>query len=1027
MDNLDQQYWKGLDELNREPEFEKERHREFAEKLPLANIISEPDLGLSSNRRDFLKFVGFGISAATLAACTRTPIKKAIPLVEKPEDLEPGNANYYATTCGGCNAACGLIVKVRDGRPIKVDGHPDSPTSLGATCAVGQATVLSLYDSGRLIGPAAKGRLIIPTVNGDELAARAAQIDGWDVLDDKVKKGLSSARSIRLVTPTVSSPTTLQAIKEFTARYPSTRHVQYDAISFSGMLAAHNQIFGKAAVPTYSFDKADAVVSFGADFLGTWLSPVEFTRQWISKRNPNNASDYMYHMQFESRLSLTGSKADRRVPMKPSQLRATLQNLHAMIAGNTGNPAAASSSLELAGNAIKEAAQVLFKNRGRSIVITDSNDAADQMLVGAINQMLGNYGNTIDIANPSNQYKAMDSEMLGLVEEMKSGNVDALMLWDVNPAYTLPASLGFAAALNKVKMSVALSLRLDETAVNCTYTAPIHHFLESWGDEVPRNGYVSLRQPTISPILATRSGVESLLTWAGSANADHHDYLAKQYATSGAGAADHMQWWTSTLAQGYIKQNTALGTAPSASIGGAVNLPSVQMAGKGDLELVLYEKVSLMDGRDSNNPWLMELPDPISKVSWDNYAAISPKWADEMGITDEDVVEVSDGKYTVSLPALRQPGQPYGTVSIAYGYGREMHITAGKVANGIGANAYGFVQAGPNALMHGGQKVSVTKTGSTYPLALTQTHFHVEGRGLVKETTVADLGNYAADHGGHHIISLWKDYRYPAQQWGMAIDLNACTGCSACVVACSAENNVAVVGKDEVRKRREMHWLRIDRYYSIADTEKHWIEEYKEVDKLASEDKMDYDNVKVIFQPMLCQHCSNAPCESVCPVNAISHSSDGINQQVYNRCVGTRYCANNCPYKVRRFNWFDYALNDKFDYNMNNGLGRMVLNPDVTVRIRGVMEKCSFCTQRLQAGKLAAKAEMRPLAPNEIKVACQSACPSNAIVFGDMNNPNSDVAKLIKDKRSYTLLDAELNTKPSVHYMSHVRQTPTLA
>ncbi len=1015
-------YWKGLEELHHDADFEKNRMNEFAEKLPLSKVLKEDDLELSSNRRDFLKFMGFGITAATLAACSRSPVKNVVPYINKPVEIDPGVANYYATTCGGCNARCSLLVKTREGRPIKIEGNAESPFSKGGVCAVGQGTVLNLYDLGRLSHP---------VVNN-----KAAD---WKAIDTLASSALSAGGAIRLLTGTISSPSTKAAIETFIKKYPNAKHIQYDAASASAIIDAHEQGFGKAVLPSFNIANAKSLVSVDADFLGTWISPVEFTKQYTSARKVEGGKpeDFLFHFQFESTLSLSGSNADHRATLSPSQIGAALVRLHNYVAEGTGGAQAGSSSLELAGNSIKMAATHLVKNKGKALVICGSNNPDHQALVASINSMLGAYGNTIDLDNPSYQYQGNDKEMIALVNEMNAGTVGTLIIHDCNPSYTYPDAKKFNDGLAKVKTSIAFSTRLDETSERCTAVAPTNHFLESWGDDMPKAGYISLYQPSISPIFNTRAAEESLLLWAG-ISTTYDEFVKKNWKENFYGGGEYKNFedfWMHSLERGFISMESK--NAKSYSFNGNLASAAKVAAESGDIEVVIYEKVAIRDGRDANNPWLQEMPDPISKVSWDNYAAISPKLAEKLGLNDEDVVEIKakGSNYSVKLPVLKQPGQKYNTIAIAKGYGHNAKESATyKVAAGIGANAYPFATVTDNALIFGGQTVTITKTGENYPLAQSQTHHHMEGRDLVRETTIAEIanGSYYKEmekkekEESSLRISLWQDYRYPGHQWGMAVDLNACTGCNACVVSCQAENNVPVVGKDEVRRRREMHWLRIDRYYSISEEgpKEIYHDKYKELDKLGAENKLgNYEKVKVVFQPIMCQQCSNAPCETVCPVNAISHSSEGLNQQAYNRCVGTRYCANNCPYKVRRFNWFNYALNDKFkDYAMQTDLGRMVLNPDVTVRTRGVMEKCTFCVQRIQVGKLDAKKEGRALKDGEIKTACQQSCPANAIVFGDMNDPNSEISKLLENKRTYKIL-TELNVRPSVNYMSKVRNS----
>jgi len=1023
MENNKTQYWKGLDELHGEEAFEKQRYNEFAEKLPLGKVISEPEMGLTANRRDFLKFMGFSVSAATLAACVKTPVKKVIPYIIKPIEIDPGIANYYATTCAGCSANCSLVVKTREGRPIKIEGNAESPFSRGGACSVGQGTVLSLYDSGRMAKPA-KNKTDIT----------------WDDLDKEVMAKLKSVAAaggqIRLLTGTVNSPSTLNLIKEFKTKYPTAQHVSYDAVSSSALIEANRQAFGKAVIPNYKIESAKMLVSFGADFLGTWISPVEYTKQYSAARKVDDKKDMLYHVQFETTLTMSGSNADLRAPLAPSQYGEALVRMHNIIAEKAGKPQAGSSSLELMGNSISLTANQLWANRGKSIVISDSNNIDHQLIIASINSMLGNIGTTVDLTSPSYQRTGNDKDMIGLVNDMGAGKIGALIIWGVNPSYTWPEATKFNDGLKKTSLTVSFGDRIDETGENVQYMAPDNHFLESWNDSQPKEGYFSLSQPTISPIFETRQGQESLLKWMD-APVDYHAYIQnlwKEYAFPKQ--TEHKtfdEFWLHTLELGFMQMPAATSVAEpfnaTANLAAAAGRSKATTSG---VEVVLYEKVSIRDGKEANNPWLQEVPDPISKISWDNYALVSVKWAEENKLEDEDLVEISANGYSVKLPIVRQPGQRYNTVAIAYGYGRNISEHAGKVLAEVkGGNAYPFAKIVGDSIIYNGATVTITDKKETYPLAFTQTHHHMEGRDLIRETTPErmakdDFGQPEEEKGDNHkMISLWQDYRFPGHHWGMAIDLNACTGCNACVVSCNAENNVAVVGKDEVRRRREMHWMRIDRYYSLGDTDKDpkMHDGYKDIDSLDKQNKVDYENVKVVFQPLTCQHCSNAPCETVCPVNAISHSSEGLNQQVYNRCVGTRYCANNCPYKVRRFNWFKYFENDRFDYTMTDPLARMVLNPDVVVRSRGVMEKCSFCVQRIQAGKLKAKTERRGLKDGDVKTACQQTCPANAIVFGDMNDPNSEISKLVVNKRGYGIL-TELNVRPNITYLSKVRATP---
>ena len=574
--------------------------------------------------------------------------------------------------------------------------------------------------------------------------------------------------------------------------------------------------------------------------------------------------------------------------------------------------------------------------------------------------------------------------------------------------------------MSKVKLRVSFADRKHETASLCQVIAPNHHYLESWGDSNPVEGYYTIIQPAINPVYNSRNAEQGLLIWSENPVTDYYQYIQNNWsksvlAQSGTTWKELLQKGSVTLpakSAGVYSFSRELNSVVQTII---AESNSLAKGGENGIELHIYQNVAIGDGKAANNPWLQELPDPVSKVTWDNYAAINPKYAEKLGIAELDLVEIKTDKYSVTLPVLIQPGQATGTVSVAVGYGR---AKAGKAGSEIGKNAYPFLRL-VNATLQLSTSASISKASGTYELAQTQTHHTIEGRNIVRETTLKSfLKDPTAGTGHAHVnkYDLWNEYEQPGHNWVMAIDLNACTGCGACIVACSAENNIPVVGRDEVRRRREMHWIRIDRYYSINDGDNRITKE-EEIDKLEN-----LDNVSVVHQPMMCQHCDHAPCETVCPVLATVHSSEGLNQMAYNRCIGTRYCANNCPYKVRRFNWFNYWNDSRFDNYMNNEFTQLMLNPDVTTRSRGVMEKCSMCVQRIQAGKLAAKLDKRKLKDGDIKVACQQTCPTNAIIFGDGNDPESEVSKALKSERTYYVLE-EINVKPGVGYQTKVRNT----
>jgi MoCo/4Fe-4S cofactor protein with predicted Tat translocation signal len=1000
-------YWKGLEELEQSPAFVEANSRgEFAEELPVENLLNDSVLESSTPRRNFLKAMGFGMGAVTLAACNRTPVHKSIPYLVKPEEITPGVATYYTTTIKGEQ----VLVKTREGRPIKIEGNKLSPITKGGVSSRVQASVLDLYDNGRLAEPMMNG------------AATT-----WENVDAATKEALSTAASnskqIRVLAASMASPSTQAVLDQFVAMYPNSKVITYDAVSNSAIINAHKNSFDKAVLPSYNFANADVIVGFNADFLGTWISPVEFTKQYVSKRNANYLREnrnMSKHVQFETSLSITGTKADNRVVIKPSQEGLAIAHLYNALASANG-----ASSIKVADlpadkmEQIIATANLLNSAKGASIVVSGSNDVSVQILVNAINSLLGNYGKTVDIDNVSFVKQGNEAEINELIAEMSKGEVGAVMFYGTNPIYTLPKAAEFKAALAKVPFTLSFADRVDETAALCTVIAPDNHVLESWNDAMLQSGHYSIVQPTIAPVYNTRQA-QALFLNLGTSGMNYYDFVVanwKNVIYPKSGASNFTSFWNKALQEGFATVASQVQTPKSYSFNKDLNqvADSINRASNvNGTELFLYESVNMGDGASANNPWLLELPDPISKVTWDNYVAISKKQAVELGIQDEDVVEVKAGNYSITLPAVIQPGQANGTISIALGWGR---TAAGKAGNDIGKNAYPFIVE-VNGSHHFATVVEITKTGETYPIARTQIHGSIEGRDIVRETT---LSNYKEDPASGsqsstniHMYDLWDEHRKDGHHWGMAIDMNACTGCGACITSCNAENNVAVVGKTEVRRRREMHWIRIDRYYTF-NAEGTSTSKEKEYNKLE-----DFENISVVHQPMMCQHCDHASCETVCPVLASMHSSEGLNQQVYNRCVGTRYCANNCAYKVRRFNWFNYADNNEFDFHMNNDLGKMVLNPDVTVRSRGVMEKCTFCVQRIQAGKLQARTEGKPLADGVVETACANACPANAITFGDINDPNSKVSQLLKNERTYYVLE-EINTQPGVGYLTVVR------
>ena len=1048
-------YWKGIEELQETPEFLNLKQNEFAEELPVDKFLGDDNLvNTNTNRRDFLKVLGFSVTAASLAAC-EAPVRKAIPYLNKPEEITPGVANYYASSYWDGQDFASVVIKTREGRPIKVDGNELCNITGGGSTARVQASVLSLYDSNRLRKP---------QING-----KSAE---WTAVDSEVKSKLEaiSARggNIRILTSTIISPSVKAAVAEFSTKYPTTQVVTYDAVSQKAIADAHLVTHGSAMIPTYQFDKADFVLGIGCDFLSNWLSPVEYARQYASKRKVNKEKKEMSrHIQIESLLSLTGSNADRRISLKPSELGLAAITIYNKLTG-----ASLSTKSTEKDNAISEVVKELANFKGRALVVCGINDPAIQQVVNGINAYLGSYGTTINTSVADFTRQGNDSAVSDLISEMNAGKVDALIIHGTNPVYSLPNGDAFKSALSKVDLSISFSDVADETASACKVIAPSSHYMESWSDANPRSGYFTLGQPVISPLGSTREALESLLNWAGNSS-NAHDYIAKVwettlYPTSGE-ISGFTNFWNKTLNTGLLtkvsqpvttvpetaKPTSTATSAVTASVeskpvadlsSAAASIVSTAKSAKGT-EVVIYEKTGIGWGAQANNPWLQELPDPVTKVTWDNYVLMNPDEMKEKGFNVimgqeqlSDVVEISVGGKKLSLPTVAQPGLPKGVIAIAVGYGR---TAAGKTANGIGANAFSIVGNAGGYFQYNVFGATISNSTGKHSIAATQTHHTMMGRQIVKETTLEEykkdskagnedillatnLKNVGKDGKAKpQELDLWQNFEYKNHFWNMAIDLNSCIGCGSCVVSCTAENNVPVVGKDEVRRSREMHWMRIDRYFTSSMNEE--VAEKEGVGAIDKFLKMEVpstdDSLEVVFQPVMCQHCNQAPCETVCPVLATTHSLEGLNQMTYNRCIGTRYCANNCPYKVRRFNWFRYNENEAFDFNMYDDMGKMVLNPDVTVRSRGVMEKCSMCVQRIQAGKLTAKKKGERPVDGSIKTACQQACPTHAITFGDFNDENSAVRKAWNDERKYQLLE-EVGTQPSVYYLTKIRNKP---
>ena len=1013
MNETKPRHWRTLAELQNTPEVQALREREFL--TPSEETTEIP------SRREFLKLIGAGAAFAA-AGCARKPVEKILPYLRTPEEAIPGKSVWYASTCGECPAACGILVKTREGRPIKLEGMKEHPVNRGGLCARGQASIMNLYDPDRLKGPVAVNR-----------STGAATATTWASLDRRATKALrgSAEGRVVLLTGTIHSPTTRALIRDFLAAFPSGTHVMYDAVSSDAIAKGMELSYGERLVPRYRLDRADLIVTLGADPLGTFLSPPEFSRDFSSRRRPE-AGSMTKLVAIEPILSLTGTNADVRHRVRPEHLLGValalahelhVRNPRATLAGNGAVSGALrdhpSEAVErdsgLKPGTLAALADELWANRGKSLVMAGAQAApaahavALQVAVNLLNAALGNDGVTVETSTPSLQAQGSDEAVLSLVDQMNAGGVQVLLIHGVNPVYSLPDALRFGAAMARVPLVVSFADRVDETARHADYVAPDNHYLENWNDHEPRRGVRSLAQPAIAPLYDTRAFQDTMLLWArylgtgalAAVTGTWHDYLREAwrrdvYPRANSDASFDL-FWEGALREGVLQPRGGenggtggVGTFRPAALGG---IPEIVPPSGDALSLVLYTPVTLHDGRSGNNAWLQELPDPISKIDWDNFVAIAPSRAKALGISDyemrADVVVVDVGHAKLELPVHVQPGLHPDVIAIAVGYGR---TAAGRVGNKVGQNAFNAIQATGGRFGWSGMPARLTKTGRQMPLACVQGHQYTEDRPIVYETTFA---NFVRDPGSGkdepaNEPSMWSRHAYPGYRWGMGIDLSACTGCAACMIACQVENNVPVVGKSIVLRGREMHWLRIDRYYSGSP-----------------------DSPETVHQPMLCQHCENAPCETVCPVLATVHNSEGLNIQIYNRCVGTRYCSNNCPYKVRRFNWFDYS-------SVREKSLRLALNPDVTVRSKGVMEKCTFCIQRIRDSKEQAKALGVAVKDGDIETACSQSCPTRAITFGNINDPQSRVAETHKRPRAYHVL-YDLNTRPVIAYQVKVR------
>jgi MoCo/4Fe-4S cofactor protein with predicted Tat translocation signal len=1011
-------YWKSVEELENGSIVEALRNNEFVEAIPTEEFLGNKEtMSSSTSRRDFLKYVGFSTAAATLAAC-EGPVVKSIPYVLQPEQIIPGVADYYATSVFDGFDFANLLVKTREGRPIKIDNNTLTGAKFSANARI-HASILSLYDNMRLKQPKIEGKDAT-----------------WASVDAKIKSSVADAKvkggQVVLLTNTLASPSTEKLIAEFIGGNPNAKHVVYDAVSSSETLDAFEAVYGERALVDYDFSKASLIVSVGADILGDWQGG-GYDSGYTQGRVPKNGK-MSRHFQLEANMTLSGAAADKRLPMSTANQKQALVHIFNVVTGSS----VAVRLDDKFKSEVTKAAQQLKSAGSKGVLVSGIQDKNAQLLVLAINQVLAS--EAFSTSGTRQIRKGSNEKVAQLIKDMNAGSVHTLIMSGVNPVYTLADTASFAKGLKKVTTSVSLAIKEHETALISTIAAPVPHYLEAWGDLSITRGSYSLTQPTIRPLFDTKQ-FEEVLMYLNGMSGDYYDYLKASSSSIIVGAT-----WNKIVHDGlYVGSSQPL-SAAAVDFSSAASVLAKSKAAEG-FELVLYTKTGMGDGQQANNPWLQEFPDPITRVSWDNYVTVSNADARLLEMSNEIVangglngsyatITTADGLKLDNVPVIVQPGQAVGTIGLALGYGRTAAL---KEEMQVGVNAYALYK-GFNDV----QSVTLVKADTDdHEFACVQGQKTLMGRGdIIKETSLeifntkdAKFWNEVPMVSLNHEeveatkVDLWTSFdRSVGHHFNLSIDLNACTGCGACVIACHAENNVPVVGKSEIRRSRDMHWLRIDRYYSSESTFEGDNERKENISGLSSslstfnEMEKAGDNPQVSFQPVMCQHCNHAPCETVCPVAATSHSRQGQNHMAYNRCVGTRYCANNCPYKVRRFNWFLYNKNSEFDYHMNDDLGRMVLNPDVNVRSRGVMEKCSMCIQMTQATILNAKKEGREVVDGEFQTACSNACSNGAMAFGDVNDKGSEIKKLADDERMYHLLE-HVGTKPNVIYHVKVRNT----
>ncbi|MDD5361783.1 MAG: TAT-variant-translocated molybdopterin oxidoreductase [Ignavibacteria bacterium] len=1002
--NKDVNYWRGFNELNNDPGFLQAKKNEFAE-----GVSEAPDeSGMSGlSRRKFLTLLA---SSAALAAtaCSDYRDKGAIvPYNKKPEEVTIGNPNFYASTCTACPNACGILIKTREGRPIKVDGNPDHPVNKGKICASGQANILNLYDPSRVKDAMLKTGAGFTAVDWLETDIK---------ITDELKKASAAGKEIAVITHTINSPSLKQLFADFTSKYSTAKFYSYELVNDTNKLNAFKKSYGKDGFPVINWKEAKIILSLESDFLGKEGNSVEAARLYAESRDVmTKGGEFNKLYAVEGSFTVTGANSDYRIKLRTDAIE---EFVYALISSAGENDSALNDFVKkynLKKNTISELAEDLRKNKGKSIVLAGNHlPESTHIAVNKLNDLLGNT-KLYSKENFSTPVIPLSSkqDIESLINRMNSGNVGAVIHFDTNPVYHFSSDYKYADALKKAGLVITLGESANETAEAGNYLLGINHNFESWGDHKIRTGILSLQQPVIAALYKTRQKEAVLLNWISDkpeqfAENNYMTYI-KTYWEKNIYAAvntkvDFKNFWYNSLHDGVVVYNEKFDDNFAFKNEAFSNSPAFRASSGA---VVLLAKSSFIgDGRFANNGWLQELPNPISKVVWDNYASISPTAADKLGVKTNDMLEINAGGKTLKAAAFVQPGMADDVVSIDLGYGRK---SSGVIGNGVGFNSIDLISKNTNLSDWFYNDGKVTKSSGTYEIISTQEQYAIDQeryndihlkREIIREGSYEEYllnPNFIKEEKGEaKLFNIVPSYEYTTTKWAMSIDLNRCIGCNYCVAACNVENNIPVVGKEQVGKHRNMMWLRIDRYYGGKS-----------------------DDPKVSFQPMLCQHCDNAPCENVCPVAATNHSPDGLNQMAYNRCVGTRYCSNNCPYKVRRFNYFNFRDNLADGYYENKSLS-LLHNPEVTVRSRGVMEKCSFCVQRIMDERQKATQEKRELNGDNVTTACQDACPTNAIVFGDLTKKDSEIVKHRKHELGYHVLE-EINVRPNVTYIAKLR------